>query len=303
VLADHFTATPSGLTVVADSTAPITTDFTNSTSVWEFANTSGGAVNLEWLGETGSTGEFAIGICYKIVTGSNCTLSVEGVGGLTLDSSAWDYKSSGNITAAANTDNLRLAVPNNTTIRFFFANLQEMPSTLYNAALMPIDTAGSTIAEDSDDLSFALTLNDSEGTLFIDADIYSVAKGGGRVFQLIDASDSTQFHETYTQAGSGSTYRLSHSANSGTAIFTANITNVVEAETRYKIAYRYKAGFYTYFINNYYFYNNTATTMPSGLDTLRVNFSSNFDRRFSGIIRRIGYSDEAYRDMQLFEFW
>lgn len=194
---DHLSAGASIASIVTDADSPCK-DLTSGTSVWQLDNSGGGAaVDVEWAGAI-SSGKASAMAYIETVSGDAPTLSISGngtqetghtVAGYTL------YRCEDRSVAAA--ENLRITVPAGSVIRVACVNLQA-----YDCLTSFIDTAGSTVTRNGDDLNFDAAhyagLNDA--TILYD---FTLVDDSGETSHLFEVRDSTQNERITFWQGSG----------------------------------------------------------------------------------------------------
>lgn len=300
---NHFTSTPAGLSVVTDNTNPAK-NLLNGESVWQFANTSGSPVNLEWAGGTSDATAHSIQICYKLVSGSACTLSLEGVGGITLNSSTWARTGAASVVAANTGDNLRLTVPDGATIQFTMANLCKTEATWWKSLNMPVDTIGSAVTTDHDGIIFSKTLNDSEGTFLIDESALSAGEGGSYLWALRQGVLTTDLHGIIFSSSNdpNAVYTMQRRQGSTSPNWSAQIwqtPNPFDAQ----FGYRYRDGDSK--LLNYglrVLANTDADTLfPTGLNQIAL-ISGAATPQMSLLVRRLTYNPDAMSDREIRAF-
>ena len=274
-VSDHFAVGSGSVSVVTDSGAPITDDFTNNTSVWEVA-ASGSDVTVEWAGTTGNTNSHTMQITYKVVTAAinqAATLSIEGVGGTLLNARVWDWVYTTNVTPADSTDNLRLVVPDGMTIRFFFADAQEETGQDTNYLphfTFPIDTAGASASR-----SFEVASLTNFGTLGATGSIAAsfVLWGGSSTedgVALANSSSPTTNNLEYRIAGAGDDKLSAEKANS--SILSQNYGNRARLPRRKNLSVAWDVeSLYAYDQGAAPFAEQIGDKTLSGIDTFYLN--------------------------------
>lgn len=272
-LSDHFTSTPAGLSVVSDPSAPITNDFNNHDQVWEFANTSGGSVNLEWNGAIGSTSYICSAqLFYKITAGDNAEISIAGAGAKTLASTVWARGIASNIQPASTADKLRLTVPDNTTIRFFMANIQRDSASIIDGitscVTMPVDSAGAATTRNADIVTADLeNFSDEVGAIVFHATLHGFATSASRgIFGVAKSSSPLIRHSLlYTDDVDLIMNQYDGSSSASTEFRSNNILPQTIA-----LAYRYGAGNSAICESGKITAMTPLSTMPSGIDLMTL---------------------------------
>lgn len=301
-LANHFASTPAGLSVVTDASAPITSDFANHTQIWEFANTSGAAVNLEWNGAIGSTTyKCSAQLIYKITAGQSVQLSISGNGAKTLKSTAWARGIAADIQPGTTADKLRLSVPNNTSVRFFMANMQRDSSTIIDGipsfATMPIDSAGATATRNTDVVTMPLSgFSETRGTIVFHGTLCTMQTNLQRgIFGVARASSPTVRHSILYTDDVDLSINQYDGTNSASAEFRSNLPlpQVIG------MAYRYGAADSKVYESRKATAMTPLGAMPTGIDIMtfyRPDVSSAVPVM---IVQRAEIYDKALDDLSL----
>jgi hypothetical protein len=175
--ANHFVVSPTGMGSVSDTANPAK-NLGGGGTVWSYQNLTGGPVDIEWAGAASVATRHSIQLCYKIMAGDPCQLSLEGKGAITLDYDDWAHAGAANIVAAIG-DNLRLTVPHGTTIRFTLANLVETYGSVQDCVNMPIDCTGTALTTNGDDNYLtSAAISSVEGTVIVEQIFLSAGKAG-----------------------------------------------------------------------------------------------------------------------------
>lgn len=308
---DHFATGSSDVSVVTDSGVPISTDFTNNTSVWEIA-ASGSDVTVEWAGTVGNTNVHNIQILHKITDGDGfATLTVQGNGAdhpepnTYLNAREWAYTERVNITPTATTDKLRLVVPDGMTIRFTMANLQEdrYTSAKYRShTTMPIDTAGASASRAKELIKFdnidSVTADNDAG--FVLNGLAYGGENGACVAGMFYNSGSagTNYHQIRLNNGGSINWVSFDGTNVDINDFFGDTS--IPAPWDLGIAGTWSSGDSSGYFRGRDTVESSGTNLPSGIDSFAFYRADNAANEETTIhVHRIGFFNKKLSDVDM----
>ena len=159
----------------------------------------------------------------------------------------------------------------------------------YPTSYIPTNgTAITRAAETATGSGDAATFNDSEGVLM--AEISALADDG--TFRFLGLSDGTTSNRV-------SVYFDNLNKLSASVPDVAAFSSNVNIKDNNKVAFKYKSGGYSFYVNGFELGTSTSTAgLHSGLNTLNFDFGGGSDD-FYGKTREVQYFDSALTDAQL----
>jgi hypothetical protein len=304
-LANHFVLVPSGLSVVSDTTNP-GKNLTTGGQVWQMVNASGSSVDIEWNGGAATATRYVFQLCYKLVAGGACALSLSGKNPLSLTSGTWAHVGVANVTAVVG-DRLRLTVPNGATILFTLANLVETYGNHIDCVNMPIDSAGAAVNTNGDDIYFTVSgISSSEGTLLAKFDLLAPGLAGAVPLAVRASANRTGsghflLTDTVTSQSGISVHRR---LNSTTPNWSNNLFVIGSAyPLPMNVALRWKDAASAVFKDGLWKAVNTdaVSLFPTGLNEIALHRSGSTTSRATCVIEKLALYDKALGNRAIME--